>query len=280
MPEAVNFTSTSFSLGGSSSSSITSQSLPASHITAARVFTSGTPPELRSVARTLPAVALEDQTEADEGQVRLVLGDGLALAEQERRKTTGRDDDRLSAQLVGDAPHDAVDLAGEPEDDARLERLDGRLADDRPRPDQLDLQQPRGPGGEGVDGDLDPRRERAAEELALSADDVEVGRRTEVDDDRRPAVQGVRRQSVDDAVRADLAGVVVEDRDAGADSRLDDDGRHVGVVAVEHSAQLVENRGDGGAGCDPGGQRLVDQQAPQQERDLVSGRPAVGLDPP
>src|SRR3954451_4925750 len=112
MPEAVNFTSTSFSLGGSSSSSITSQSLPASHITAARVFTSGTPPELRSVARTLPAVALEHQTEADQREVGLVLGDGLALGEQEWGEAPRRDDDGASAELVGDPADDAVDLAG------------------------------------------------------------------------------------------------------------------------------------------------------------------------
>src|SRR3954466_15895765 len=101
MPEAVNFTSTSFSLGGSSSSSITSQSLPASHITAARVFTSGTPPELRSVARTLPVVALEDQTEPDQREVRLVLGDGLALGEDERGQSAGRDAGRGPPEPAG-----------------------------------------------------------------------------------------------------------------------------------------------------------------------------------
>src|SRR3954470_23401496 len=196
MPEAANFSSTSFSLGGSSSSSITSQSLPASHITAARVFTSGTPPELRSVARTLPVVAFEDQTEADQRQVGFVLRDGLALGEDERGESAGRDDDRVSAELVGDPADDAVDLAGEAEDDPGLECLDRRLADHRTRPDQLDLEQPGRTGGEGIDGDLYPRGERAAEELGRVTDDVEFGRRTKVDDDGGPGVQRVRRQSV------------------------------------------------------------------------------------
>src|SRR4051812_47495363 len=241
MPEAVNFTSTSFSLGGSSSSSITSQSLPASHITAARVFTSGTPPELRSVARTLPVVAFEDQTEPDQREVRFVLGDGLALGEDEWGESAGRDDDRVSAELVGDPADDAVDLAGEAEDDPGLQRLDRRLADDRAWPDQLDLEQASRSVGQGVDGDLDPRRERTAEELALVTDDVEVGRRTEVDDDRRPAVQRVRRQGVHDAVRPDLARVVVEDRDTGANTRLDDDGGVIRVEGGEDPAQLLQN---------------------------------------
>ena len=50
----------------------------------------------------------------------------------------------------------------------------------------------------------------------------------EVDDDARAAVERVRRQRVDDAVGADLLGVVHEHRHAGARAGLDDHVRHVG----------------------------------------------------
>ena len=68
----------------------------------------------------------------------------------------------------------------------RLQRLDRALADHGAGLGQLDLEQPGGPGGQRVERDLDAGRERAAEELAARADDVEVGGRAEVDDDAGP----------------------------------------------------------------------------------------------
>jgi hypothetical protein len=84
------------------------------------------------------------------------------------------------------------------------------LADHRPRPDELHLHQLSSSGRERIDGDLDPRSQRPAEELPARADHVEVGGRTEVDHDRRAAVEGVGGQRVDDPVRTDLTRVVAE----------------------------------------------------------------------
>ena len=64
---------------------------------------------------------------------------------------------------------------------------------------------------ERVERDLAARRERAAEELALGGDDVEVRRGAEVDDDAGAAVEVVRREGVGDAVGADLARAKLED---------------------------------------------------------------------
>jgi len=51
---------------------------------------------------------------------------------------------------------------------------------------------------------LEPRRERAAEEVTFGAHDVEVRGRPEVDDDRRAAVASVCGHRVRDAIRADF----------------------------------------------------------------------------
>ena len=59
-----------------------------------------------------------------------------------------------------------------------------------------------------------PGREHAADVLALGRDDVEVGRRAEVDDDHGRAVALLGGDGVDDPVGADLARIVVADRDA------------------------------------------------------------------
>ena len=73
-----------------------------------------------------------------------------------------------------------------------------------------------------------PGRDHAAEELPLLRDHVEVRGGAEVDDDRRAAETAERGERVHDAVGADLARVVGEDRDAGLRARPDDDGRRTG----------------------------------------------------
>ena len=83
----------------------------------------------------------------------------------------------------------ALDLARETEDDAGLQRLDRVLADHMIGPGELHLEQLGGAAGQGVHGDLDPRRKRAPDELAAGADRVEVGRGAEVHDERRAAVE-------------------------------------------------------------------------------------------
>ncbi len=90
----------------------------------------------------------------------------------------------MSGFELGDDPADqTVDLACEAEEDAGLQALHGVLADHRPRPDQLDLAQLRGARGQRVQRDLDAGGERAAQELALGRDDVDVRGRAEVDHD-------------------------------------------------------------------------------------------------
>ena len=78
----------------------------------------------------------------------------------------------------------------------------------------VDVHEPRRPREERLHRDLDPRRQHAADVLALGRDDVEVRRGAEVDDDDGRAVPLLRRDRVHDAVRPDLARIVVADRDA------------------------------------------------------------------
>ena len=57
---------------------------------------------------------------------------------------------------------------------------------------------------------------------ALCGDDVERGRRAEVDDHRRAAVPIVRGRAIDDAVGADFLRIVDVNGDAGLHARLDE----------------------------------------------------------
>src|SRR5207248_7808294 len=132
------------------------------------------------------------------------------------------------------------DLAGEAVDHAGLQALDGVLADHPGWPDQLHLAQLGRAGGQRVDGDLDAGGERAAQVLAAGGDHVEVRRGTEVHDDRRAAVQGVRGERVRDPVGADLLRVVDRELYPGPDARLQDLRRHAAVVPAQHRAQVAQ----------------------------------------
>ena len=111
-------------------------------------------------------IAFVDQPQADQGQPGswwvTVAHSSSTIGARPPVATTAL----YRAQLVDDRADDAVDLAGEAVHDAGLQALDGVLADDPRRLDQLDLAQLGGPGGQRVDGDLDARGQYPAEELA------------------------------------------------------------------------------------------------------------------
>ena len=72
-------------------------------------------------------------------------------------------------------------------------------------------------GDQGVQGDLDPGRDRSTQVVAIGVDRVVGDRRSEVDHDHRAAVLGVRGKRVRDPVGANILRVVVADSDAGLD---------------------------------------------------------------
>ena len=234
-------------------------------------------------------VALEHQPQADQGQPGLVRVDHAHLVDDQRREPASSDDgDRVrvaGGEFGRHPPGDSLDLPGEPEDDSRLQRLDRVLADHVIRPGQLDLQQLRGAPRERIDGDLDARRERAADELASRADRVEVRRGPEVDDHGRPAEQVDGGERIHDPVAADLLGVVHPHRHAGLHPGLHDHRRDVAVVAAEHLPHLVQDGRHRRAQRDSGDVRVLElgalrEQALQDDRQLIGGAVGDGGDAP
>ena len=126
----------------------------------------------------------------------------------------GDDRRRLVAELGSDSLDDAVDLACEAVDQAGPQRRFGRLPDRGLGRDEVDLDEAGGAFEQRIHRDLDPRRENTADVLPRDRDDVEVRRRAEIDDDRGRAVTLPGRNRVRDPVGADLAWVVVTDRDS------------------------------------------------------------------
>ena len=188
------------------------------------------------------------------------------------------------AELVGHAGADAVDLAGEPVDRARLERVDGVAADDVAGLRQLHPAERVGPLVQRVEADVDAGRDRAAQQLAVGRHRV-VGRGgAEVDHDHRSAVEVDGGHRVGDPVGADLTRVVGEHRHPGLHAGLDHD-RTEAEVALGHVAE----RG-GGAGHDRRDRDAVDvvvereaveaQELLHHQRVLVRRPLRVGGDPP
>jgi hypothetical protein len=59
--------------------------------------------------------------------------------------------------------------------------------------------------GQRLEPEFEPGRQRAADVRSVGCDDVEVGRRAEVDDDRRRAVQALRGEGIDQPIGAHLS---------------------------------------------------------------------------
>ena len=185
---------------------------------------------------------------------------------------------RLGAELLADPADDPVHLAREAVHEPRLEPADRRLPDHRRRRGVVDLHEPRGAREQRLHRDLDPRREHAADVLALRRDDVEVRRGAEVDDDDRRAVALLRRDRVHDPVRPDLARIVVADRDPGLDARADDEQRRLRPLRRER-LPLPDEHGHGAGEADPVDGVEVEQPG-EDDAELVGGRRALRREAP
>ena len=132
-------------------------------------------------------MAGEGEPEAVHGQIRFALPDGAAAVDDQGRQPAGGHDQRCRPErgdeLGGDPGDQPVDQPGEPEHQPRLQRGDGVLPDRVRRHGELHRSQLRRPRREGLEADLDARRQRTAEELPVGADRVDVCGRAEVDDD-------------------------------------------------------------------------------------------------
>ena len=128
-----------------------------------------------------------------------------------------------------------------------------------------------------------PGRDRAAEVLALHAHRVDGVGGAEVDDDRRPAVEVVGADGVGDAVGADVARLVVEDRHAGAHARFEHDGGKA-EVALAHLAQRGGDARHAAADHHAGDLRvacaLEREELVEHERELVGRALGRGRDAP
>jgi hypothetical protein len=131
------------------------------------------------------------------------------------------------------------------------------------------------PREQRVHRDLDPRREHAADVLAIGRDDVEVRRRPEVDDDRGRPVALLHRDRVRDPVGADLSRIVVPQRDAGADARTEHERRQ--PRAVREPLVLAHERRNGRREADAVHDVEVEQRR-DEHIELVRRRAALGRD--
>ena len=218
-----------------------------------------------------------DEPEALEREVGVDAVEGLGVRGDQVGEAARGDRLGLDSELLADLRDDPVHLACEPVDEAGLEAADGRLADHGRRRGEVDLDEPGGAGEQRLHRDLDPGREHAAHVIAFGRDDVEVRRRAEVDDDAGRAVALLRRDSVDDPVRPDLARVVVANRDARLHSGPDRQDRRAGPP-LRDALPLALERRHGGGETDAVDVFEIEQRG-ERDAQLVAGPAAVGREP-
>ena len=164
-------------------------------------------------------VALPDDAQPRERQQVVDLVERVAERDHACGEPAGGDRLGRRAELLAQAADDPVDHRRVAEDHPGADRVDGRLADQRARLDEVDLRQRRGAVAQRLERDLDAREDHAAEVLALGRDDVVRDGGAEVDDHARPAELLVAGDRVHEPVGPDLARVVVADRHPGPQPR-------------------------------------------------------------
>src|SRR5829696_689623 len=251
----------------------------------AATFAAGSPGNTNdaSTSSAMSGVALVDDAQALQREPGLVVLDRLRVRQDQLGETAGGDHRRRS-QLALEAVHDGVDLSAVAVDRAGLDRLDRRLPDDVLRRDQLHAAQRGGALEQRIHRDLDPGEDRAPQVLTLRAHRVDGVGGAEVDDDRGPTEQVVRTDRIGDAIGADVLGLVVEDRHAGADARLHHH-RLVAEVTLGHRAQRSRDTRDAGGDGDARHVRvkrepMEAEQLLEHERELVGRAIGGGGDPP
>ena len=93
---------------------------------------------------------------------------------------------------------------------------------------------------QGFRRDADARRDDPAQVFALGGDGVEGDGGAKIHHDARPAIFFKRGHRVDNPVGAHFLRIVVKDRDAGADSRLDEEGLEAEVTARHLRQHAIE----------------------------------------
>jgi hypothetical protein len=184
----------------------------------------------------------------------------------------------LEPELVADARDDLVDLPCEAVDEARLERVAGRLPDHGRRSREINRVEPRSSREESVHRNLDARCEHAAHELTVLREHIEVGRSPEVDDDAWSAVPLTRADGVGNPVGCDLTRIVVANRQARPCSGTDDEHRCRSPPRGEVLEGMDKRRHRRGE-ADSLDDLDIDQRG-EEGGELVAGPVGLGGDPP
>ena len=151
--------------------------------------------------------------------------------------------------------------------------MDGVLADGLRGTFELDAVEHGCAAEERLAGDANPGGDGAAEVVAGVVDRIEDGGRAEIDDDDGRAVNAAGGDGIDDAVCAELAGVVVEDADARAEAVADDER----LDTEELPADLLEGGDERGhiasddAGVDLAGVDAADREQGHEHHAVLVG---------
>ena len=156
------------------------------------------------------------------------------------------------------------------------------MADRLGRRGELDADEHRGVAHQRVMAELDARRDRPAQVVAAGVDGVERGRRPEVDQHCRAAVEVMCGDGVGDPVGTHAPRVVVLDPDAGPGAGTDHHGLQV-ERGVGKFVDAPRQRGNHAAHHHPGdlsGREIAPpEELHERQPELIAGEPVVRVDP-
>ena len=168
-----------------------------------------------------------DQAQSFQRQSLVNFLDEFRTSGNQWRETAGGNHSRRTAKLIDHFFENAVDQADVAVIKAGLHRFHRRRSDDFLRTLDFHARQLRSPIKQSVGRNGNPGRDHSAHIFAVGIDRVESRRRPKINDDARRAIFVNGRNRIDYAVRADVCGRLIENRDAGINRVIDKQWRQI-----------------------------------------------------
>ena len=182
-----------------------------------------------------------DDVQAHQGQFLVDVVKHGRVVGDDVDQAAGADDFGVGADFRLEPLYHGGNQAGVAQHQARLQGGGGIASDRFRRGYQFDPAEQGGVVIQGVSGQIDARRNRATQVLAVAGNGVKHGGGAQVNHDDRRAVKSDGGHRVHDAVGAHVAGVVVADGHTQVNLRVHQQGRD----AEKAAAHVLEQAGEG-----------------------------------
>ena len=159
-----------------------------------------------------------DDAEPFQGEEGIDYVDRVGTGDDQTYGSAGSDDTGFLVKLALNFRHHAIDQASKAMDRSGMNALDGGFSNDVSWVSQFHARQLGGIFEQGVQGQLNARRNGSTQVFSLAGNHVEGNGCTEIDNDEGTAIFLIGRHGIYDTVGSNLGWIVIEDGNPGLDA--------------------------------------------------------------